>query len=327
MGSANGLVNVQGEQPLFSFGVISDVQYADIPNGRSFMGVPRYYRHSICVLQRAVKNWNNLEDLKFVVNFGDIVDGFCPKDQSLNAVKKIVDEFKKFNGPVYHMIGNHCLYNLPRNKLLPILNIPSGEGSAYYDFSPTPAYRFVVLDGYDISAIGWPSDHPKTLEALRFLQEKNPNSDKNSPDGLVGLERRFLMFNGAVGKQQLEWLERVLEDATKLKQKVVVCCHQPLDPDAVSPVALLWNYDEVMHVIHKYNCVKVCLSGHDHKGGHSIDSHGIHHRVLEAALECPPGSDAFGSIDVYDDRLTLFGTERLETTDMIFNPQADSREC
>lgn len=320
MGSANGLVSVQGKQPLFSFGVISDVQYADIPNGQSFMGVPRYYRHSIHVLQRAVQKWNNLQKLKFVVNFGDIVDGFCPKDQSLNAVQKIVDEFKNFDGPSYHMIGNHCLYNLPRNMLLPLLNIPSFEDRAYYDFSPTPTYRFVVLDGYDISAIGWPSDHPKTLEALKFLREKNPNLDKNSPVGLVGLERRLLMFNGAVGKEQMEWLDCVLQDATKLKQKVVVCCHLPLDPGTLSPEALLWNYDEVMDVIHKYNCVKVCLSGHDHKGGHSIDSHGIHHRVLEAALECPPGSDAFGYIDVYDDRLTLSGTDRMESTDMIFSP-------
>ncbi|CAK9137533.1 unnamed protein product [Ilex paraguariensis] len=318
MGSANGLVSAQGKQPLLSFGIISDVQYADIPDGRSFIGVPRYYRHSILVLQRAVQKWNNHQKLKFVINFGDIVDGFCPKDQSLNAVKKVVNEFQIFNGPAYHMIGNHCLYNLPRDKLLPLLKIPSVDGHAYYDFSPIPEYRFVVLDGYDISAIGWPQDHPKTMQALKFLREKNPNSDKNSPAGLVGLERRFLLFNGAVGKEQLEWLHGVLEDATKENQKVVVCCHLPLDPGASSEEALLWNYDEVMDVIHRYNCVKVCLAGHDHKGGQSIDSHGVHHRVLEAALECPPGTDSFGYIDVFDDRLSVFGTDRMKSTDMIF---------
>lgn len=296
MGSANGLVNARGSQPLFSFGVISDVQYADIPDGRSFLGVPRYYRHSLVVLQRAVKKWN-YQRPKFVMNFGDIIDGFCPKDQSLDAVKKLVREFDNFNGPVYHMIGNHCLYNLPREKLLPLLRIHSHDDRAYYDFSPIPEYRFVILDGYDISAIGWPKDHPKTLKALKFLDEKNPNSDKNSPNGLADLERRFLMFNGAVGKEQLEWLDNVLSDATKLNQKVVVCCHLPLDPNASSREALLWNYDEVMEVLHGYSCVKVCLAGHDHKGGHSIDSHGIHHRVFEAALECPPGTDAFGCVD------------------------------
>ncbi|KAK7330551.1 hypothetical protein VNO77_24746 [Canavalia gladiata] len=324
MGSTNGLATTHGrKQPLFSFGLISDVQYADIPDGRSFLGVPRYYRHSILVLQRAIKEWNTNQRHKFVINFGDIVDGYCPKDQSLNTVKKIVDEFHKFKGPVYHLIGNHCLYNLPRSKLLPLLKIQSFDGHAYYDFSPVPEYRFVVLDGYDISAIGWPQDHQKTLDALKFLREKNPNEDKNSPTGLVGVERRFLMFNGAVGKKQMEWLNGVLQEATKLKQKVVVCCHLSLDPAASSKEALLWNYDEVINLIHRYSCVKVCLSGHDHKGGYSVDSHGIHHRVLEAALECPPGTDAFGYVDVYRDRISLYGRDRMQITHMYFNPNED----
>nr|AFK43397.1 unknown [Lotus japonicus] len=127
---------VATKQPLFSFGLISDVQYAGIPDGRSFLGVPRYYRHSILILQRAVKEWNTHHKHIFVINFGDIVDGYCPRDQSLNTVKKVVDEFEMFNGPVYHMIGNHCLYNLPRSELLPLLKIQTLDGRAYYDFSP-----------------------------------------------------------------------------------------------------------------------------------------------------------------------------------------------
>lgn len=319
MGSSSGLVCPKGKQPLFSFGVISDVQYADIPDGRSFLGVPRYYRNSILVLQMAVDRWNNNQRKhKFVINLGDIVDGFCPKDQSLNAVKQVVHEFEKFNGPTCHIIGNHCLYNLPREDLLPILKIPSINNCAYYDFSPIEGYRFIVLDGYDISAIGWPHDHPNTLQAIKFLNEKNPNNDKNSPVGLVGLERRFLMFNGAVGKEQLDWFDGILQKATEMREKVVVCCHVPLDPVASSMDALLWNYDEVMGIIHKYNCVKVCFAGHAHRGGYSVDSHGVHHRVLEAALECPPGTNAFGYVDVFDDRLSLVGTDRMQSTEMIF---------
>ncbi|KAL9314069.1 hypothetical protein ACSQ67_019521 [Phaseolus vulgaris] len=284
--SSNGLATTQ---PLFSFGVISDVQYADIPDGRSFLGVPRYYRHSILVLQRAVKEWNTDQKHKFVINFGDIVDGFCPKDQSLSTVQKVVDEFEVFRGgPVYHMIGNHCLYNLPRSKLLSLLKIQTLDGRAYYDFSPVPEYRFVVLDGYDISAIGWPQDHPKALEALKILREKNPNENKNSPTDMEGLERRFLMFNGAIGNEQMEWLDGVLMEATKRSRR--------------------------------YNCVKVCLAGHYHKGGYSIDSHGIHHRILEAALECPPATNAFGNMEVYDDRISLVGTDRMKSTDMHFCP-------
>ncbi|KAJ0953542.1 putative hydrolase [Helianthus annuus] len=292
MSYPNGLVS-QGKQPLFSFGVITDVQYADIPDGRSFLGVPRYYRNSILVLRKAVQHWNNHQNISFSLNLGDIVDGFCPKGQSLEAVKKVIEEFDKFNGRVYHMIGNHCLYNLPRSKLLPLMTFPNVD-RAYYDFSPIPEYRFVVLDGYDISAIGWPHDHPHTIDAVPEIQ-------------------------WGVGKEQLKWLDKTLEDATKSNQKVVVCCHIPLDPGASSKQALLWNYDEVMDVIHRYDCVKVCLAGHAHKGGHFLDSCGVHHRVLEAALECPPGTNAFGYIDVYEDRLSLIGTDRMASSEMVFN--------
>lgn len=319
MTTANGLANGHVKQPIFSFGVISDVQYADIPDGRSFSGVPRYYRHSFLVLQRAVNKWNDHGKLRFSVNFGDIVDGFCPKDKSLTAVQKVIMELEKFNGPIYHMIGNHCLYNLPRSKLVTLLKLPSVSDRAYYDFCPSPEYRFIVLDAYDFSALGWPQDHPTTSAAKKFLDDKNPNADKNSPNGMVGLDTRFLLFNGAVGKEQLDWLDGILQDSTKHEQKVIVCCHLPLDPEAASSVALLWNYEEVMDVIHRYKCVKVCFAGHDHKGGYSVDSHGVHHRVLEAALECPPGSNAFGYVDVYHDRISLIGTDRMMSTEMVFS--------
>ncbi|CAA7404855.1 unnamed protein product [Spirodela intermedia] len=319
MTPANSLIATRGRKPLFSFGVISDVQYADIPDGRSFLGVPRYYRHSILVLQRAVKKWNDQNNLKFSVNFGDIVDGFCPKDQSLQAVQRVVNEFDRFNGPVYHMIGNHCLYNLPRPSLVNLLKIPTETDLTYYDFSPSPAFRIIILDAYDISTLGWPQDHPNSLAARKLLEEKNPNLDKNSPLGLTGLERRFLMFNGALGKQQLTWLDNVLWDSTKRKQKAIICCHLPLHPGASSPEALLWNYDEVLEVVHRYTCVKACIAGHDHKGGHAVDSLGVHHRVLEAALECPPGTDAYGHVDVYDDKLSILGTDRMESMEMVFS--------
>ncbi|KAJ0571314.1 putative hydrolase [Helianthus annuus] len=74
-----------------------------------------------------------------------------------------------------------------------------------------------------------------------------------------------------------------------------------------------------MDVIHQYGCVKVCLAGNAHKGGHFLDSCGVHHRVLEAALECPPGTNAFGYIDVYEDRLSLIGTDRMASSEMVLN--------
>ena len=244
----NGVVRPSAKEPLFSFGVIADVQYADIPDGRSFLGVPRYYRHSIAVLRRAVQRWNGEKSVRFCINFGDIVDGFCPKDRSLAAVQAVVREFDDFRGgAAYHMLGNHCLYNLPRSELVSVLRMPSASpGRAYYDFSPWPGYRFVVLDAYDFSAVGWPRDHPVSFAARRFLEKRNPNHDKNSPSGLAGKDRRFVMFNGGVGDAQLRWLDGVLRRAARRGEKAVVCSHLPVHPGAASPTGLMWNYEEVM---------------------------------------------------------------------------------
>jgi manganese-dependent ADP-ribose/CDP-alcohol diphosphatase len=145
MAATNGAIPASTAKPLCTFAVIADVQYANIPDGCSFLGIPRYYRHSISVLQRAVSAWNQQGSIKFSINFGDIVDGFCPKDKSLWAVQSVIDEFEKFNGPTYHMFGNHCLYNLPRSKLVDLLKMPTGSDRAYYDFSPCPYLGMVQL--------------------------------------------------------------------------------------------------------------------------------------------------------------------------------------
>lgn len=307
------------EQLEISFGVITDIQYANIPDGHSFLGVPRYYRSSLQALQRAVDSWNKREGLLFVIHLGDIVDGFCPKEDSYNALMKVLDVFNAFKGGVvYHVIGNHCLYNLPRKELNCVLKIPSSNDFSYYYFTPATGLRVVVLDAYDISVIGWPVGHPHRVEATSLLEEKNPNTDKNSPEGLVGLEARFVMYNGGIGGDQLVWLNDTLEDAAAHGEKVIICCHIALHPDATCPSALLWNYNDVLEVIHKFRCVKACLAGHTHAGGYTLDSHGVHHRVLEAVLECPPGKDAFGHIDVFQHRLSLVGTGHMESTEMHF---------
>jgi manganese-dependent ADP-ribose/CDP-alcohol diphosphatase len=49
-----------------------------------------------------------------------------------------------------------------------------------------------------------------------------------------------------------------------------------------------------------------------------VDSHGVHHRTLEAALECPPGTSAFGHVEVYPNRLLLVGFDRMVDTEVRF---------
>ena len=50
---------------------------------------------------------------------GDIIDGYHPKDQSMAALDAITASFDELGKPHWHMIGNHCLYNLPREVRRP----------------------------------------------------------------------------------------------------------------------------------------------------------------------------------------------------------------
>jgi manganese-dependent ADP-ribose/CDP-alcohol diphosphatase len=139
---------------LFSFGLVSDVQYADIPDAVSFHGCPRFYRNSLIGLRRAVEGWRE-QNVNFAFHLGDILDGYQPKvhasrtptlaadyqllhnvgaepvidalllllvfvqqEHSEAALDAVLAEFLRLGQPVYHMLGNHCLYNLRR----PVLN-------------------------------------------------------------------------------------------------------------------------------------------------------------------------------------------------------------
>ena len=94
----------------------------------------------------------------------------------------------------------------------------------YYHFSPTSGFRVVVIDTYDVGALGYEatSTDPRLAEATRILAEKNPNTDKNSPLGMHGLDTRFVKYNGAVGRRQLQWLRRVLREANTAREKVLI---------------------------------------------------------------------------------------------------------
>lgn len=83
-------------QRLLRIGVVSDIQYADIPDGKSYHGVPRYYRNSLAALSSVViPEWASPEvAVDLAMHFGDILDGFQPKDRSLEVLGHVLDQFK-----------------------------------------------------------------------------------------------------------------------------------------------------------------------------------------------------------------------------------------
>lgn len=340
--------------PLFSFGVIADIQYADLSNGASYGGTPRYYRHSLKALQRAVDDWKlqqqeaaapSSRPLSFCLNLGDIVDGHALPN-SEDALRDVLGELSRLEGvPVHHVIGNHCLYNFPRPELNARLGIRCNDaaspGGSHYSVQPHPGWRVVVLDGYDVSMLGWAhtrragshshirqrvckewrqgeGSHPHHKLGKQLLHKHNPNEEKNKPPSW-GVDRRWVKFGGGVGALQLDWLRAQLQDAQRLGERVIVVCHLPLHPKSAFGACLLWNYQEVLDLLNNCSNVVATLAGHAHEDGYACEE-GLHHRVLNCVVETPPGEVCHGVVHVHQDRLEVEGRGALLSQQMRLRP-------
>ena len=124
-----------------AFGVVSDIQYADL-DGQG----PRDYRGSLQRLEGCVETLNR-QPLDFVIQLGDIINGYPSNRVAAAAdVGRVLAVFNRLDAPRYHAVGNHCLSagaDAVREKL--------GLASFYYAFTAPAAkgWRFVVLDGND----------------------------------------------------------------------------------------------------------------------------------------------------------------------------------
>ena len=301
-------------RPLLRFGVIADVQYCDIPDAWNFSGnVKRHYRGALDCLRNAVRRWNAGPEIAFVANLGDIVDQANEKrGESESALAAVLAEFGKVNTAmalpedwvattpgearpfVFHLIGNHELYNFTRQQLREGLGTnPPPEGTSYYSFSPHRTLRCVVLDPYDLNTIDNREHDDAHTEGYKYLEQFNKTDLRgrgtaNWTEGLRGLKKRFVPFNGAVRPPQMAWLEATLREADENQERVVVMSHLPMQPGACKDVCLLWNYEEALALFHAHPCVVAVFAGHDHDGGYRRDGHGIHHVTFQSPLNSKP---------------------------------------
>lgn len=70
----------------------------------------------------------NINMMLMFIPAGDILDGFQPRDGSEAALTRILSTLDASGLPHRHMLGNHCLYNLPRERLNERLGISGGCG-------------------------------------------------------------------------------------------------------------------------------------------------------------------------------------------------------
>ncbi|KAM6897525.1 manganese-dependent ADP-ribose/CDP-alcohol diphosphatase [Xenentodon cancila] len=311
--------------PLFTFGVIADIQYADIDDGYNYTRTRRrYYRSSLQLLSNAQKSWSeSAVRPDFILQLGDVIDGFNkPRDASERALDAVLAEFRRCPAEVHHVWGNHEFYNFSRGELLRSrLNsrleadrsgAPARSDIYAYNFSPRPGFRFVVLDAYDVSLLGREESSEDYSNAMNLIRLHNKNEDLNCPPMSGCLRERFTKFNGGFSKDQLAWLDSVLTSTDESQEKVTLVSHIPAHPNSTDPVCLAWNYNELLTIIRSHSSVVCYMAGHAHDGGYCQDEDtGVHHLTLDGVIETPPDSDAFGTVSVYTDRMVLKGNGRV----------------
>ena len=265
--------------PLFRFGAVADCQYC------SKTSLLRKYNLSPKKLTECVEQYNKL-DLAFVVHLGDFID------RDFESFKVVNPIFAKLKAPHYHVLGNHDFSVVDEKKEL----VPAQLGlkNRYYDFTHKD-WRFIVLDGNDVSLYAYPKDDPRTKAATAFHRR---------------LKAGTPTWNGGVGGKQLAWLKGRLAVAAKANEKVILFCHFPVHPENIHN---LWNHEAVTSLLAEYSCVAAYLNGHNHAGNYGEKS-GIHYLTIKGMVDTLKNS--YGVVEVYEDRLVLKGFGRQEDREM-----------
>lgn len=267
------------EKPLFSIGIIADAQYCDCDQMKN-----RYYRISAEKLNVAVDTFN-ARNVDYVVNLGDLID------QSLESYPIALRALDRLKMPIFNVLGNHEFWDVPFHAQASVLD--SLDLGSNYCVQEVSGWRLIMLDGTDLA---------------EYAQGAHPESElegETSRAASKGKHNGFL-WNGAIGKLQMEWLRRQIAEAAWLNQPVAIFCHFPIQPE--NHGMTLWNNDIINDLIAQYPTVEAWFSGHAHEGGYNwVD--GIHHVTMQGML-MTPDSNAFAILNFYQDRIEMQGFGR-----------------
>lgn len=268
----------QDQKPLFSFGIIADVQYCNCDPVET-----RFYRSSLSKLEEAVRSFK-IDSPKFVVNLGDLIE----KDfESYIPVFKILDTsgFK-----IYHLTGNHDYAVEARfKKRIPPLQ---SDKDGYYSFN-YGKFRFVVLNGNEISTYAT-NNNSVIKEATDLITKLKNEGESNAID-----------WNGGISKKQLEWLTVQLNAAAQNNEFVFILCHFPVWPENEHN---LLNYKEVLSILEKYSNIIAWFNGHNHLGNYG-NFKLIHFVTLRGMVETE-ADNSYALVEVYRNKIWIKGSGR-----------------
>ena len=179
----------------------------------------------------------------FIIQLGD----FIMPDES---GRKMLDEWERFSGPRYHVLGNHDAEKAGKEKMMAF----QGQKEKYYSFD-VGNYHFIVLD----------TNYSKIGNEYVDYDCDNYHSD---------------FFNCYIPSFELEWLKNDLDSTDK---RCFIFTHATL---AIGDW-IVYNMHELEDILWLanekagFNKVTMCFSGHDHADAYFFRG-GIHYVLINS---------------------------------------------
>jgi hypothetical protein len=272
LASLGSMLGVQSEGlEVVRFGLIADVHAhdTDSPLEGKWM---THTEERLTAFTNAMNAWGS----DFVIELGDFVNGWVVLGADPGDPARIPDVlawadglYATFEGPRYHVIGNHDVYNLDKDQYKATL----GVDSTFYSFD-VGAFHFVVLD-------------------VQFAE-----------DG-TDLAHTYTGVGGFVPAAELDWLRG---DLAGSDAPTIVCVHQMLDQYIEEwGRALVLNQPEIQAVLAEDGDVIAVFQGHDHDNAYHLIN-GIHYVTFEALVDQgTPPSWASITLDPSARTITIIG--------------------
>jgi len=263
--------------PDLTFGVIADPQYADADPKSG-----RFYRNSLVKLEVAVADLNKRK-LDFTVTLGDLID------RDFASFSSVMPIYAKLRSRHFPVCGNHDfeVADVDKPQVLTAMGLEKPYSSLILK-----SWRFLFLDGTDISVWRQSADDPRTASAKEMLragrEAKLPNLQQ---------------YNAAVGPQQMKWIAAELEAAKAAGERVILFCHYPVFP-AGDPHNL-WNDTELAALLAAHPHAVAYMNGHNHAGNYGKRG-GCHFVNFKGMVETEKEA-AWAVVKCFPDRIEIEG--------------------
>ena len=244
------------------FGMLTDLHFAH----RNPLNT-RYYEDSKTKAQIAIEEFKK-HDLDFVIELGDLKDmGPTPnKEETIGFLKEIEACIQTYDGPIYHVLGNHDMDNISKKDFLDNISNPGeANGKSYYSFKKK-GVKFIVLDA-------------------------NYNADQGDYDS-----GNFNWEVALIPDHEIKWLAEELKEGD---EPIIIFCHQLLDNKSdIYKGVFVKNADEVNQLLIASKRVLAVFQGHHHLGNYAIQNN-IHYYTQKGIIEGPlPENNSYALVEI-----------------------------